>query len=90
MRDSIVRELASVREDVLTFDTLERLKARHPDFRLWSILSEPEQEGLFTEEFRPRSYAKKLVLRRYGVTSEETLKKDRRKLREAGVSPDSL
>ena len=84
------RELATVQEDMLSFHSLEQLKKRHPQFRLWSVLSEAEQKELLAVEFRPLPYAKTLVLKQYGVTSKETLKKDRLKLRQAHIDPHSL
>jgi len=61
-----------------------RLKQRFPEFRLWDLLR-PEETGELAagvEDFRPRAFAENLVLRKYGLTSRETLKYYRRMLRE--------
>ena len=63
--------------------SLVEMKRRYPKFELWNTLSEVEQKELFDQEFVPNHLAKQLVMRRYGITSEETLKKDRRKLKTA-------
>jgi hypothetical protein len=75
-------EFAAVKQDVRSYCTVEELKTRHPDFSLWSILSDPEIKELADgQPFTPKAYAENLTLRKFGCTSRETLKKDRRKLR---------
>ena len=61
--------------------TLDELKKTYPEFELWQILSAQEQEELLTVEFREKTYARRLVMREFGFTSLDTLKKDRKKLR---------
>ena len=77
----IERELATLFAEIKHYTTVDRLKTRYPDFRVWTILSEREQKELTTTEFKPKAYARTLVLRNYGLTSPEALKKDRAKLR---------
>jgi hypothetical protein len=76
-------ELAAVHREVKKCTTVEKLKTKYPSYRLWEMLSEPEQRELLDGEFTPRAYARSLTLRQYGLTSPSTLKKDRKKLREA-------
>jgi putative N-acetylmannosamine-6-phosphate epimerase len=77
-------ELATIKQDVAGYCTAEELKRRHPDFRIWDHLGEAEvREIAAGERFTPKAYAENLVIRHYGITSRETLKKDRRKLRNA-------
>ena len=42
-----------------------------------------DRQNLFWTRVKPKAYAQRLVLRYFGLTSEETLKKDRKKLRAA-------
>lgn len=81
LRQKLVTELATIHQQLGKGLSLNDLHDRYPDFTLWDLLSPREQAELLTEEFRPRSYADSLVLRRYGLTSVDTLKKDRLKLR---------
>jgi hypothetical protein len=80
-------ELAAVHSEVKRFTTVEKLKMKYPGFRLWEMLSEPQQGELLGGEFRPRAYARSLTLHQYGLTSPATLKKDRKKLRRAQERP---
>ena len=77
------RELATLYPEVKKRTTVEKLRMRHPRFKLWEMLSEPEQRELLDGEFNPRAYADNLTIRHYGLTSTSTLKRDRKKLREA-------
>ena len=63
--------------------TVDQLRNRFPDFQLWKILSPQEQRELLTLEYKPKAYARNLVIRRFAI-SNSTLKYDRRKLRQAG------
>jgi hypothetical protein len=81
--DQLSRELATLYSEVKKHTTVEKLRIRHPRFKLWDMLSEPEQRELLDGEFKPRGYADNLTIRHYGLTSTSTLKKDRKKLREA-------
>jgi hypothetical protein len=81
--NQLSRELAAVHREVKKYTSVERLKTKYPSYRLWEMLSEPEQRELLGGEFKPRAYAQSLTLRQYGLTSPSTLKKDRKKLREA-------
>jgi hypothetical protein len=85
--NQLSRELAAVHREVKKYTTAEKLKAKYPGFRLWELLSEPEQRELLDGQFKPRAYARSLTLRQYGLTSSSTLKKDRKKLREAQERP---
>ena len=81
--DQLSRELATLYLEVKKHTTVEKLKTKYPRFKLWEILSEYEQHELLDGEFKPRAYADHLTIRHYGLTSTSTLKKDRKKLREA-------
>jgi len=83
LEDQLQRELATVFQRAERYTTVEKLKQKYPAFKLWTILSGPEQEELLTEPLRPRAYARSLVMRQYGLSSRETLKRDRQKLRHA-------
>ena len=45
------------------------------------MLSDVEQKELLDGDFRPKAYAASLVLRKFGLTSLETLRTDRKILR---------
>ncbi len=82
LEDTLRAELGSVKSQIEKgTGTLKQMEERFPNFQLWKILSSKEQEELLTEEFRPRTYARTLVTRKFGLTSTETIKKDRQKLR---------
>jgi hypothetical protein len=82
--DALTRELAAIKLDLRKFCTGNDLKRRHPDFVLWGHISDEELKEIASgTDFRPKAYASNLVLRRFGITSRETLRKDRRKLRKA-------
>jgi hypothetical protein len=82
----LAAELATLKQAVAGFCTPEDLKRRHPDFLLWGHLSTAEVKEIADgEAFSPKAYAESLTLRHFGLTSRETLKKDRRKLKKAGL-----
>jgi hypothetical protein len=83
LEDNLRSELATVVFELRQMPSLSELRKKFPEFQLWHLLSGPEQESLLAEPFKPAAYAKTLVLRRFGLTSEDTLKKDRKKLRTA-------
>ena len=83
MEDDLRTELATVVVELRQTRSLSELRKKFPKFQIWHMLSGPEQELLLTEPVKPAGYAKVLVLRHFGLTSEETLKKDRKKLRTA-------
>jgi hypothetical protein len=82
------RELAAIAIEILNQPTLHDLREKFPEFRIWRELSGPEQEDLLKEAFKPLPYAKTLALRHFGVTSAETLKKDRKKLKAQNIAVD--
>lgn len=78
----LASELAVIKQDLKRHCTVEGLKRAHPEFALWQYLTGPEVKDLVAgEAFTPKAYAESLVLREFGITSRETLKKDRKKLR---------
>lgn len=81
--DQLSAELATIHREVKKFTTVEKLKTKYPGFKVWEMLSQAEQRDLLGGGFRPRSYAGHITLRKYGLTSLSTLKKDRNKLRNA-------
>ena len=83
LEDNLRGELATVVLELRQPTSLSELQKKFPDFQIWRQLSVPEQESLLNEPFKPKAYAQRLVLRYFGLTSEETLKKDRKKLRAA-------
>lgn len=80
LEEILTRELVTIAQRIGALTTLDELKKTYPEFRLWQILSAPEQEELLTVEFREKTFARKLVMREFGITSLDTLKKDRKKL----------
>jgi hypothetical protein len=83
LEDNLRSELATVVLELQQPTDLSKLRKKFPDFQIWRQLSVPEQESLLNEPFKSMAYARRLVLRHFGLTSEETLKKDRKKLRTA-------
>lgn len=79
------RELATVRPELRQgYRQAAELKQRYPNLALWTELNEQDLKELLNgERFLPKAYAENLVLRKYALTSRETLKKDRQKLRRA-------
>ena len=80
----LTTELTAIYQAVQTNVSLAELRSKFPKFRIWDLLSDREQSDLLNAEFKPRAMAKSIVMREYGITSEETLKKDRQKLRRFG------
>jgi hypothetical protein len=81
---ALARELATIKQDVERFCTAEDLKQKHPQFILWEHIDKAELKELAEgAAFTPKAYAENLTLRKFGITSRETLKKDRKKLRRA-------
>jgi len=82
--DKLSRELAIVKRETQTYTTVAALKQKYPKFSLWMIIEDAQIKELVDgEAFRPKIFAENLVLTKYGLTSRETLKKDRKKLRKA-------
>jgi hypothetical protein len=82
--DKLTRELATIKLDLKRYHTADELKRKHPEFVLWEQVSDAELKELVAGiSFTPRAYAENLTLRKFGITSRETLKKDRRKIRNA-------
>jgi hypothetical protein len=81
---TLASELATIKQDLNGFCTAEDLRRKHPGFILWKHIDEAELKELVDgDAFTPKAYAENLTLRKFGITSRETLKKDRRKLRVA-------
>jgi hypothetical protein len=81
---ALARELATIKQESAAYCTAEGLKQKHPEFILWKHIDEAEIKELADGiAFTPKAYAETLTLRKFGITSRETLKKDRRKLRKA-------
>ena len=86
----LASELATIKHDLKRYCTAETLKNQHPNFALWQHLTEAELKELVDgDSFAPKAYAENLTLRHFGLTSRETLKKDRKKLREAKKAPSA-
>jgi hypothetical protein len=76
--------LATIKQELVVYCTAEGLKQKHPEFILWKHIDEAELRELADGiAFTPKAYAETLTLRKFGITSRETLKKDRKKLRKA-------
>jgi hypothetical protein len=59
-------------------------RKKHPNFILWEHINDVDLKELVDgTAFTPKAYAENLTLRKFGITSRETLKKDRKKLRKA-------
>jgi hypothetical protein len=75
-------ELATIKMDLKGFCEAAELKSKHAGFALWKHITEDELSELISgTPFAPRAFAENLVLRHYSLTSRESLKKDRQKLR---------
>lgn len=84
---TLASELATIKSDVAGFSTPDQLKRKYPDFTLWKHLQPGELKELTDGiAFSPKAYAENLTLRAFGLTSRETLKKDRQKIRQAAES----
>lgn len=85
--DSIATELATVKLGLNRAWTLEDLKQRHRTFQVWNWLNEVElNEIIKSRRFLPKARAKRITMQAFGLTSPETLKKDRQKVRHAEIS----
>jgi hypothetical protein len=83
LEDILRYELGTIKSKTENFTTPDQIRKEFPDFKLWKILSPKEQQQLLNEEFKPKAYARTLVVRNFGLTNTETIKKDRQKLRRA-------
>jgi len=82
--ETLIDELRTIYRRSHRYCTVEQLKQDYPDFVLWSHINDHELRKLLSgDEFRPRDFAKHLTLRAYSLTSLDTLKDDRRKIRKA-------
>ncbi len=89
LEDILIFELATIRERLgNATPTLEELHNRHPDFRLWRILSKNEQDELLAGEFKPKTYARNLTGRKFGV-SAEAIKKGRQIVKHRRHTPSA-
>jgi hypothetical protein len=80
----LAQELATIKPELSRFCTPSELKGKYPNLSLWDHLQAAELKELTDGvAFTPRAYAENLTLRKFGITSRETLKKDRQKLRKA-------
>jgi len=85
--DTLARELAILKQDLRGYCTTEGLKQKHPKFTVWTLIEDSQIKALVDgEAFTPKAYAENLTLAKFGLTSRETLKKDRQKLRNAKVA----
>ena len=81
---TLASELATIKHDLNGFCTAESLKKKHPEFVLWGYITDIEIKELVDgTAFTPKAWAENLTLRKFGLTSRETIKKDRKKLRQA-------
>jgi hypothetical protein len=84
LRDTLARELATLKRHLTRHTTAEELKKKYPTFDLWTHLPDADLAELVKGvAFTPKAYAENLTLQAFGITSRETLKKDRKKLRRA-------
>jgi len=80
--ETVARELAIVKNEVKAYCTADGLKRKYPTFTLWTLIENSQVKALVDgDAFTPKAYAENLVLSKFGLTSRETLKKDRKKLR---------
>jgi hypothetical protein len=71
--------------------TAAGLKSKYPQFVLWNHILDVDLKDLIDgANFVPKAYAESLTLRKYGITSRETLKKDRAKVRTADRKQQSF
>ena len=85
-RTALVRqlrgELAQVAVEQRKPIELDALKKKFPEFTIWKLMNAQQQNELFdTDDWTPKGIAEDLVLVQFAITSTETLKKDRKKLR---------
>ena len=88
MLNEVTSEIATLYDDVESgaCDSVGELKSRHPGFRFWKLADKEEQEALLEGNRNPKykGFARRLVYTRHFARSEEQVKYDRKKLREAG------
>ena len=84
--EKLARELAFIKQTTTRFCTSEQLKQLYPNFLVWEYLDPAEITDLAGGvPFMPKAYAENITLRHFALTSRQTLKKDRQKLRRAGI-----
>jgi hypothetical protein len=77
--DGLRSELAAIHEHLgASTTTLDELRVRFQNFKLWALLPSIEQQELVEKEFKPRAYARALTARQFGV-SPDAIKKSRHK-----------
>jgi hypothetical protein len=78
--DGLRRELKAINQwiEKESVSTVNELRERFAEFKLWTILTANEQEDLLKEPFKPRTYARTLTARNFGI-GEEAIKKSRQK-----------
>ena len=82
--ETVATELATIKQDLGGYCTAKLLKNKHPGFVVFKHLSKQEvQEIVDGESFFPRTFAESITLRKFGITSSATLKKDRSKVKRA-------
>src|SRR5215469_17490864 len=82
--ETLIDELKTIYRRSKRYCTVDQLKHEYPDFVLWSHIKDHELRRLLGgDEFRHRDFAKHLTLRAYNLTSLDTLKDDRRRIRKA-------
>jgi hypothetical protein len=85
--NAVATELATIKQSLDGHCTTKSLKQMHPRFLVWKRLSKREIEEIAAgQPFYPKAFAENLTLREFGITSRETLKKDRQKIRRAQSS----
>ena len=83
--ETLIDELRIIYRRCQTYCTVEQLKHDYPNFVLWSHITDHEVRRLLSgDEFQPRNFAKRIALRACNLTSLDTFKDDRRKIRKAG------
>jgi hypothetical protein len=84
LADALARELAIIKQETRAYCTVEGLKRKYPKFILWTVIEDSQIKDLTEgQAFSPRAYAENLMLAKYGLTSRETTKKYRQRLRQA-------
>jgi hypothetical protein len=87
--DTLKAELAAVCQRLAdSASTLDELKKRFPDFKLWTVLSPAEQAELLEEDFKPKAYARNLTARKFAV-DKETIKKSRQIVKRLRDKPNA-
>lgn len=82
--DRLAQELATIGQELTGCCSVEGLKGKFPRFTLWTLIEDCQiQEIVNGDPFKPKAYAASLTLAKFGLTSRDTLKKDRQKLKRA-------